>query len=1163
MKNKQIISSLPQKKGLVKAYGNATGAATALLIAEALQQHDAGPVLIIAEDSLMADQLAREVPFFQDSQNENKPALHYFPDWETLPYDRFSASEGIRSQRLKTLYDLKYQANTHCITSINAVLHYIAPVDILLKSTLLMHVGDKISLENFRLELAKAGYRHVEQVVEHGEFASRGALLDIFPMGAQTPFRIDFFDDEVDSIRRFDSETQRSIDKVAQVQLLPAYEHPFDDAAKRVFRNQWRERFISGDLNRHLPYQDLSQGYLPAGIEYYLPLFFKETASLFHYLAESTLIITSGNLQQSIKQYWQELSNRFDQYSHDIEYPLLKPNEICLDESTFFNQLKNFPRLHVQSEPLQESAGRYNFITKTPPDIAANPSLQFPLTNFKSFIQEQLDSNTGNNQRILLCADSIGRKEILLEQLKQHQLKPHAVPSWQDFYTNKDNKDNFAITVQPLAESVSLPELGVTIITESALFGQHTTPQRQHARRVIDPDSIIKNLTELKIGDAVVHIDHGIGRYLGLQIIETDGQPAEYLTLEYANEAKLYVPVTSLQLINRYSGAAESAPMLNYLGTEQWSKARRKAIEKARDTAAELLELYAKREAQSGFSFPTPDHDYQQFANEFAFEETEDQQKAINHVNADMHNKRPMDRLICGDVGFGKTEVAMRAAFQAANHGKQVAVLVPTTLLAQQHYQSFSDRFANWPMKIGILSRFQSSKSQDIIKQIEQGQIDIIIGTHKLLSEGVQFKQLGLLIIDEEHRFGVRQKERLKRIRHNVDILALTATPIPRTLNMSMAGIRDMSIIATPPAKRLAVKIFIRERQDSLIREAILREILRGGQVYILHNKVESIDRIATEIRELVPEAKVNTAHGQMRERELEKTMSDFYHHRFNVLICTTIIETGIDIPSANTIIIDRADHLGLAQLHQLRGRVGRSHHQAYAYLLTPHPKSMTSDAKKRLEALAAADTLGAGFILATHDLEIRGAGEVLGEGQSGHIQSVGYNLYMEILNRAVNAMKQGKTLNLDDNLTEQTEINLNIPALIPDDYIPDVHMRLTLYKRIANAENNQALDHLQVEMIDRFGLLSKPCHTLFTVTRLKLTAQALGINKIEANATQGRVIFDKEPKINTTALISLIQKQAHIYRLEGADRLKFKINMADHDLRLTTIENLLKQLTE
>ncbi|ODN43949.1 transcription-repair coupling factor [Piscirickettsia litoralis] len=1163
---KQIISSLPQKKGLVKTYGNAEGAATALLIAEALQQHN-GPALIIAEDTLMADRLAREIPFFQDENDQGQPKLQHFPDWETLPYDRFSASEEIRSQRIKTLYDLKYQTQTHCITSINAVLHYIAPVDALLKSTLMMKAGDAMSLENFRLALTQAGYRHVEQVFEHGEYASRGSLLDIFPMGADTPFRIDFFDDEVDSIRTFDSETQRSIDKVSHIQLLPAYEHSVDDEAKRLFRNQWRERF-SGDLNRHLPYQDLSQGYVPAGIEYYLPLFFKESETLFHYLPDNTLIITSGNLQKAIGQYWQELSSRFDQYGHDIEYPLLKPNEICLDDNTFFSQLKNFPRLHVQNESIQESAGRYNVVTNALPNIEANASLQYPFTNFKSFIQEStlnLNPNQNNDTyRILLCVDSAGRQEILLEQLKQHQLKPSLVISWQDFYDNKNNNDtknNFAITVHPLTESVSLAELGISIITESALFGQHTTPQSQKARRVIDPDTIIKNLTELNIGDAVVHIEHGIGRYLGLQTIEADGQPAEYLTLEYAGESKLYVPVTSLHLINRYTGAAESAPALNRLGTEQWSKARRKAIEKARDTAAELLELYAKREAQSGFSFPAPDDEYQQFANEFAFEETEDQQKAIISVNADMQNKRPMDRLVCGDVGFGKTEVAMRAAFQAANSGKQVAILVPTTLLAQQHHQSFSDRFANWPIKVGILSRFQSSKAQGIIKQIEGGQLDIIIGTHKLLSEGIKFNNLGLLIIDEEHRFGVRQKERLKQIRNNVDILALTATPIPRTLNMSMAGIRDMSIIATPPAKRLAIKTFIRERQDSLIREAILREILRGGQVYVLHNKVESIERIATEIAELVPEANVNTAHGQMRERELEKTMSDFYHHRFNVLVCTTIIETGIDIPSANTIIIDRADHLGLAQLHQLRGRVGRSHHQAYAYLLTPHPKSMTSDAKKRLEALAAADTLGAGFILATHDLEIRGAGEILGEGQSGHIQSVGYSLYMDILDRAVKAMKQGKTLSLDDKLNEQTEINLHVPALIPDDYMPDVHMRLTLYKRIASAENNNALDNLQVEMIDRFGLLPKQCNTLFAVTRLKLQAQALGIRKIEANAAQGSIIFDKEPNINTAELISLIQKQAHIYRLEGAERLKFKVNMTEYKKRLSTVEDLLKKL--
>ncbi|HET8731619.1 MAG TPA: transcription-repair coupling factor, partial [Moraxellaceae bacterium] len=754
------------------------------------------------------------------------------------------------------------------------------------------------------------------------------------------------------------------------------------------------------------------------------------------------------------------------------------------------------------------------------------------------------------------------RRESLLELLARASLKPGAVSGWDDFLARKDTTP--AIAVGPLEQGLWLQDPPIAVITESQLLGQRVMQSRRRKATSQDVSSelVIRNLSELQPGAPVVHIDHGVGRYQGLVTLEVDNQAQEFLLLEYADSAKLYVPVSSLQLIARYSGADDDHAPLHRLGTEQWTKARRKAAEQVRDTAAELLNIYARRAARPGHAFSFNESDYALFASGFPFEETADQAAAIIATIADLRAKRPMDRLVCGDVGFGKTEVAMRAAFVAVQDGGQVVVLVPTTLLAQQHYENFRDRFADWPIKIDVLSRFKSAKEQAAaLKQLEEGKIDIIIGTHKLLAEDVRFKHLGLIIVDEEHRFGVRHKEALKNMRAEVDMLTLTATPIPRTLNMAFAGMRDLSIIATPPARRLAVKTFVRESHPAVIKEAILRELLRGGQVYYLHNEVESIEKCSQELQALVPEARIGIAHGQMRERELEQVMQQFYHKQFNVLVCTTIVETGIDVPSANTIIMDRADKLGLAQLHQLRGRVGRSHHQAYAYLLTPHQKAMTGDAEKRLEAIAAAGELGAGFALASHDLEIRGAGELLGEEQSGNINTVGFTLYMEMLEQAVKAIRSGKTPNLDQPLAQGTDVNLRISALIPDAYLPDVHNRLMLYKRISNAKDQAELDELQVEMIDRFGLLPEQTKNLFAVTSLKIEAEKLGITKIDASAGGGRLEFGTETKVDPMRLVKMIQTQPRKFRLEGADKLRFIMEMQDPQVRLQRLRDLLQSL--
>ncbi|BAU75126.1 Transcription-repair coupling factor [Metapseudomonas furukawaii] len=1126
-------------------WGNLPGAALSLAIAEAASAAKRFTLLLTA-DSQSAERLEQELGFFAPDLD----VLH-FPDWETLPYDLFSPHQDIISQRVDTLYRLPGVKHGVLVVPITTALHRLAPTRFLLGSSLVLDVGQKLDVEQMRLRLEAAGYRCVDTVYEHGEFAVRGALIDLFPMGSDLPYRIDLFDDEIETLRTFDPETQRSIEKVESIRLLPAREFPLDKKAVTDFRGRFRERF-DVDFRRCPIYQDLASGITPSGIEYYLPLFFEESATLFDYLPTDTQVFSLPGIEQAAEQFWGDVRNRYEERRVDPERPLVPPAELFLPVEDCFARLKGSPRLVLSQEDVEPGIGRERFSARALPDLAIQAKASEPLAALRRF----LDEFPG---RVLFSAESAGRREVLLEMLARLKLRPLEVDGWSAFIASDQR---MAITIAPLDEGLLLDDPGLALIAESPLFGQRVMQRRRRERRGDANDNVIKNLAELREGAPVVHIDHGVGRYLGLITLEIDGQAAEFLALQYAEEAKLYVPVASLHLIARYTGSDDALAPLHRLGSEAWQKAKRKAAEQVRDVAAELLDIYARRAARKGYAFLDPKVDYATFAAGFPFEETPDQQAAIEAVLADMLAPKPMDRLVCGDVGFGKTEVAMRAAFVAVHSGKQVAVLVPTTLLAQQHYNSFRDRFADWPVKVEVMSRFKSAKEvEGAVQQLAEGKIDIIIGTHKLLQDDVRFKNLGLAIIDEEHRFGVRQKEQLKSLRSEVDILTLTATPIPRTLNMAVAGMRDLSIIATPPARRLSVRTFVMERQNTAIKEALLRELLRGGQVYYLHNEVATIEKCAAELAELVPEARIAVGHGQMRERDLEQVMSDFYHKRFNVLVASTIIETGIDVPSANTIVIERADKFGLAQLHQLRGRVGRSHHQAYAYLLTPPRKQMTPDAEKRLEAIANAQDLGAGFVLATHDLEIRGAGELLGEGQSGQIQAVGFTLYMEMLERAVKAIQKGEQPNLEQPLGGGPEINLRVPALIPEDYLPDVHARLILYKRIASAADEDGLKELQVEMIDRFGLLPEPTKHLVRLTLLKLQAEKLGIRKVDAGPQGGRIEFAQDTCVDPLVLIKLIQGQPKRYKFEGATLFKFQVPMERPEERFNTLEALFERL--
>lgn len=1144
----EIEYQLPQKAGDVRRIGNLQGSARGLITSEIANQHP-GPILCITNDTDSAARLESEIRFYSTEQT---PACHLFSDWETLPYDNFSPHQDIISQRLSTLFQLPQLQRGILIVPASTLMHRVAPPEFLDGNTLILDQGQKLNLETMRHKLVDAGYHLTESVYQHGEFAIRGSIIDLFPMGSKTPYRIELFDDEIETLRSFDPENQRSIDQVDKIRLLPAKEFPFDEGAIRNFKSRWRETF-DVDYQRCSVYQDVSAGITPPGIEYYQPLFFQQSATLFDYLPDNVLIVTDTDLEQHCKQFWNDIQERHEDRRYDIERPILTPEKLFIPTDELFSILKPARRIQLQQGKTQARAGRYNLPFTTPPELTINAQAAQPLTAINNFLGTTSDP-------VLFCAESAGRREALLELLERIDIKPRQVDTLEQFFA-----DGYpiAITTYPLQQGLSVPGK-FHLITETQLFGHQVFQRRRRSREQEQSDQVIKNLTELSINAPVVHIDHGVGRYQGLVTLDIDSQTSEFLMLEYANEAKLYVPVASLHLISRYSGAGDELAPLHRLGTEQWSKARKKAAEKVRDTAVELLDIYARRAARRGHQFDAPDEHYASFSAAFPFEETIDQANAISAVVKDMSSEQPMDRLVCGDVGFGKTEVAMRAAFMAVQSSKQVAILVPTTLLAQQHYENFKDRFADWPVNVELISRFRTGKqTSGVLESLKEGKTDIVIGTHKLIQGDLKFSDLGLLIIDEEHRFGVQQKERLKSLRSEVDILTMTATPIPRTLNMAMSGIRDLSIIATPPARRLSVKTFIRQSELALKKEAILRELLRGGQVYYLHNEVKTIEQTAEEISTLIPEARVCIGHGQMRERELEQVMSDFYHKRYNVLVCTTIIETGIDVPSANTIIIDRADKFGLAQLHQLRGRVGRSHHQAYAYMMTPPKKVMTADAAKRLEAIASADELGAGFTLATHDMEIRGAGELLGEDQSGQIQNIGFSLYMEMLEQAVESIKEGKTPNLESPLQHGAEINLRLPALIPDDYLPDVHNRLIMYKRISNAKNEIELKELQIEMIDRFGILPEQTKNLFRTTLIKLQAEAMGITKIDAGNEAGRIDFAEDTPIDPFKLVQLIQTQPKKFQFGGASQLKFTLNMDKIEHRFKAVEQLLSELAE
>ncbi|MCC4263903.1 transcription-repair coupling factor [Oceanimonas baumannii] len=1136
-----ISSPVPKPRA---SLGGLIGSSLALAIAGQVKKHSQR-VLLVVPDTPTALRLEQEVAYLLA---DDALPVQLLPDWETLPFDQFSPHQDIISQRLETLYGLPELNRGLLIVPVTTLMLRTPPRHWLEQNSLLLKVGDRLNMHHLRQRLEQAGYRAVEQVLEHGEFAARGALLDLFPMGAAEPVRIDFFDDEIDTLRPFDPDSQRSRDKIKEVRLLPAREFPTDSAAIELFRGQYRERFALRNEPESL-YHRVSQGQLPAGIEYYFPLFFEQTQTLFDALPNTMLVLAVGDAEPAAQSFWRDINERYEDRRHDMLRPLLAPDELYLKPDALMHELNRWPRLQLSQSPVPEKGDRINAPVQALPELEVEHQKTVPLARLLDFCQ----SFAG---RVLFSVESAGRREALTELLAGSPLKLSPVNSLNEFATGEDK---FGLVVGPLTQGFVLGNEFALICEGDLLGGRVIQRRRREKSAALSPDTLIRNLAELSIGQPVVHLDHGVGRYMGLQSLDAGGMKSEYLTLEYAAGDKLYVPVTALHLVGRYSGADE--PTLNRLGNDAWAKAKRKAAEKVRDVAAELLDVYARRAAQPGQAIAHDKQAYRQFCDAFPFEETDDQLKAINAVLTDMTQAKAMDRLVCGDVGFGKTEVAMRAAFVAVHGSKQVAVLVPTTLLAQQHYDNFRDRFANWPVKVELISRFKTGKEQDkALEGLADGSIDIVIGTHKLLSQDVRFKDLGLLIVDEEHRFGVRQKDKIKALRADVDILTLTATPIPRTLNMAMGGMRDLSIIATPPAKRLAVKTFVRESDPTVVREAILRELKRGGQVYYLHNEVQTIENSADALRTLVPEARIGIAHGQMRERELEKVMSDFYHQRFNVLLCSTIIETGIDVPSANTIIMDRADKLGLAQLHQLRGRVGRSHHQAYAYLLTPHPKRMTTDAKKRLEAIAALEDLGAGFALATHDLEIRGAGELLGDEQSGQITAIGFSLYMEMLEQAVKALQSGKEPTLDKLLNSQADIELRLPALLPDDYIPDVNMRLSMYKRIAAAENDAALRELQVELIDRFGLLPEPGKNLIALSALKSKASELGIEKIDAGPQGGTINFGQDAKVDPGYLVSLLQSQPRIYKMEGPTKLRFAIPSNDAKARLSLVGDMLNE---
>jgi transcription-repair coupling factor (superfamily II helicase) len=1119
------------------------GSADALLLAQLCQREKSQhkPVAIFTADALDAQRLLDEMVFFA-------PDLRcvLFPDWETLPYDSFSPHQDLISERLATLWRISQGEADVVLIPATTALYRLAPPAFLAGYTFHFKVKQQLDEAKLKSQLTLAGYTHVTQVVSPGEYAVRGGLIDLFPMGSLMPYRVDLFDNEIDSIRTFDPDSQRSLYPVNEVRLLPGREFPMDDASRALFRNRWRE-MLDGDPTKSRIYKDIGNGVATAGIEYYLPLFFEDTATVFDYLGQSATVVLHGDLEHAFQTFWQDTQERFRLAQGDPERPALPPAHLFLSAEQFFTASNQHAQLALRH---QVADVEHNAFAQALPDITVVRGAADPLQKLQAHAR-------GSANRVLILAESDGRRESLLDFLRASQLNPPAFDSLAEF---EASTEKIGIATAALQVGFSWTQAGLDFVTETELFAiSSTSRKRKKQEQVSDVDALIKDLSELNLGDPVVHNAHGIGRYRGLINMDlgeknSDGSAAlqEFLHLEYADNAVLYVPVSQLHLIGRYTGVSADEAPLHKLGSAQWDKAKRKAAEQVRDAAAELLNIYARRAAREGYAFRYSPQDYETFANDFGFEETADQRAAIHAVVQDMISPRPMDRLVCGDVGFGKTEVALRAAFVAVTGGKQVAFLAPTTLLAEQHFQTLSDRFAKWPVKIAEMSRFRSTKEINAaVKGIEEGTVDIVVGTHKLLSESVKFKNLGLLIIDEEHRFGVRHKEAMKALRAEVDVLALTATPIPRTLGMALEGLRDLSVIATAPQRRLAIKTFVRNEGNGVIREAVLRELKRGGQCYFLHNEVDTIENRRARLEDLLPEARIAVAHGQMR---------DFVAQRYNILLCSTIIETGIDVPSANTIIISRADKFGLAQLHQLRGRVGRSHHQAYAYLMVPDMQGLTKQASQRLDAIQQMEELGSGFYLAMHDLEIRGAGEVLGESQSGNMLEVGFQLYNEMLSEAVRALKNGEEPDLLSPLSAATEINLHAPALLPDEYCGDVHLRLSFYKKLATAKNNDQLDALLEEIVDRFGKLPPQAQTLIDVHRLRVQARNYGVVKVDAAPGVTHISFKPNPPFDAMRIIEMVQKNKHI-KLAGNDRLRIERELPEPQARAQMVRDVLRSL--
>jgi transcription-repair coupling factor (superfamily II helicase) len=1120
-------------------YTRLVGSSDALALAQLAEKNT--PLVVITSSALQAQRLVEEIPYFAPDLR-----VHLLPDWETLPYDHFSPHQDLISERLATLHHVRSQSCDVLVVPVTTALYPLAPPEYLAAFTFFIKRGEKLDLPKLREQMTFAGYSHVQQVLSPGEFCVRGGIIDLFAMGSVLPYRIDLFDDEIETISTFDVDTQRSLYPVPEIRLLPAREFPLDEKGQAHFRQRFRDRF-EGDPSKSRIYKEVSKGNAPAGIEYYLPLFFDKTATLFDYLPKNATLCLHGDVDEAIAQFGIDALSRYNLLRGDPQHPLLPLSDLFMNAEAFFIAAREFSRLDI----LQNSDTATPCTTIALPNIAVNRHAETPTQAFAQF----LDSVDG---RTLLLADSLGRREIMAGYLLEYGLKADACENYASFL---NSKKKFMLGIGPVQNGFMLPDEKLSIVTETELYASQPRNRAARTAKKSNVEGMLRDLSELKVGDPVVHEQHGIARYAGLVNLDFGEGISEFLLLEYLGGDKLYVPVSQLHVIGRYSGGAHDTAPLHKLGSGAWDKAKRRAMQQVRDTAAELLNIYAQRATRKGHAFKFAQRDYEEFSAGFGFEETPDQASAITAVITDLQSGKPMDRLICGDVGFGKTEVALRAAFVAVMDGKQVAVLVPTTLLAEQHFQNFSNRFADWPIRIAELSRFRSAKEQTLaLKEMSEGKLDIIIGTHKLIQKGIEFDNLGLVIIDEEHRFGVQQKEKLKALRAEVDILTLTATPIPRTLAMSLEGLRDFSIIATAPQRRLSIKTFVSSYSQGVIREAVLRELKRGGQVYFLHNEVSTIANMAEKLGELLPEARIRTAHGQMGERELEAVMKDFYQQRFNILLCTTIIETGIDIPTANTIIMNRADRFGLAQLHQLRGRVGRSHHQAYAYLLVDSLDGLTVQAKKRLEAIQAMEQLGSGFYLAMHDLEIRGAGEVLGESQSGEMQEIGFSLYTDMLNAAVASLKQGREPDMAHPLGVTTEINLHSAALLPNDYCGDIHQRLVIYKRLANCENQTALDNMHQELIDRFGLLPEPAQTLLDSHRLRILAKPLGIAKLDASSDAISIQFVQNPPIDPMKIITLIQSRRYI-KMAGQDRLRIELKHEDLNQRVLAIRNFFGEL--